>query len=445
LPFPKETTHRPLGQNHTLYNASDPSHPVWQEKYYKDIHASIDSNKTLRVPGILVDYVHTLSVEPGRPEMMSQIETIWTVPRLSKPYAATTETRESAFLRTLVADLTLSSDGKVTGRGGTMHWRDTPSLPPNHAEVSAALSAACNHRKFIKTLKHSYFGLGSAHALQGDAIFMLRGGETLYLARPTMQGTYHFVSEVYIHGQMDGAVLDAFSRGEAKMQMIEFVPVRNDINGKMEAYVHADVGPNADDALKPFIKTCIDTFFHQGLGMWDALMKTVVDTHWANVAEHALCKEYPVLEPGSSRPGIAGRKFARRSYVRAAIAQGKAQIGTMLIGRGVNRLPNGEVLDMDEVEVEFAKGLDEDPRDPEEVRKEQMRYDEVVARRMQEEELERLREMGVEVVLPVREEIERDIHEVGDEGPAQIWSDAVRFGSWEGEEEAEMPAEFVMV
>jgi hypothetical protein len=376
---------------------------------------------------------------------MSTLETIWTVPRLSNPYASTTETRESAFLRTLVADLTYSN-GKVT-RGGTMHWRDTPSRPPNHASVETTLSQICNGRKFVQTLKHGYFGLGSAHALQGDAIFMLQGGEMLYLARPTMQGTYHFVGEVYVHGLMDGAVVEDFSRGEGKLQMVEFVPVKNDVTDRMEAYVHADVGPSAEDALKPFIQGCIDTFFRQGLGIWDALMKTVVDPHWANVAEHALCKEYPVTEAGTSRPGIAGRRFARRSYVRAAIAQGKSQIGTMLIGRGQNKLPNGEILALDEVDVEFVKGLDEDPRDPEEVRAQQLRNDEVVARRLQEEEMERMKTReDMPIIIPIDPQLNtQDVQEARDEQLEQMWRDAVQFGSWEGDEEAEMPAEFVMV
>jgi hypothetical protein len=424
-PFPKETAHSPLSQTRTLYNACNADHPIWNDSMYRDIHASIDGN-TLKVPGIIVDYVHTLSVVYGLPENIDTLESAWTILNADHNYTVTGETRGTAYLRTLVADLKMKN-GKVIGRGGSMYKQKGGYKPPNHDDIDEAFANTCIFRKFIQTQKHKYFGIGSAFALQGDAIFMLKGGEMLYVARPTVDGTYHYVGEAYIHGMMDGAVVDNYNRGQGKLQMAEFVPVTNEVldstkstqgttmvNGvrvkheiknvalnvrlvqlknpkdATEHILHNHVGPRAEDFFLDIMTATTEHFTRQGLSRMDALKRAIFDAGWATAAEEALLKEYPFVERGgSSKSNLAGRDYARRSYFRAAIAQGKAQIAAMLIGAGHNMLPNGEILACEGYYEEVSEGDragNVNDQTPSQTAKEQTAADELLARKLQEEE-----------------------------------------------------------
>jgi hypothetical protein len=383
---------------------------------------------TLRVPGILVDYVLTLSVVAGQSDNIDTLETAWVIPEEHRVYSPTDELQETAYLRTLVAD-TEYKDGLVAGRGASMYWRDGTYKPPNHVDIDIAMRKTCLYRKFLTTLKHRYYAVGPYFAEQGDAIFMFKGGEMLYLARPTVEGTYHFVGEVYVHGMMDGAIVDDFARGEGTLQMIEFAPVRNTVsdstkqkgtiidsaplthtftnvafnvrrkqaknpNEDLEVYVHSDVGPRIYDALEEIIMSIMHIFVLQGLSNIQALERTMMDDKWTDIAEQTLLANHPVPEQGgSSKVGIAGRDFARRSYIRATIAHSKIRIATMLMGQLSNMLPNREIL---APWPQFEKNTDIGGNVKDEVTEvtgqskkeveQQLTEDEFFARRLQEEE-----------------------------------------------------------
>ena len=69
-------------------------------------------------------------------------------------------------------------------------------------------------RKFFVT-KQGYVGL-AAHSVQpGDKICALFGGTTPYIVRPTsVPGEYLFMGESYVHGLMDGKVIDLWDEGK---------------------------------------------------------------------------------------------------------------------------------------------------------------------------------------------------------------------------------------
>jgi hypothetical protein len=423
-PLYKESTHPSVPERQALYNACNMEHPVWKDHAYMNLRAIIDGN-TLFVPGIIVDYVCTVSILVGDTQHIDSLETAWIVQEMNEIYAPTGELRKTAYLRTLVADLEVK-DQEVIGRGGSMYWRDGSYKPPNHTDVEIAMRNTCIGRKLIQTLKHKYLGIGPFFALQGDAIFMLKGGELLYLARPTLDGTYHFVGEIYVHGMMDGAVVENFSRGQGTLQMVEFVPVTNEVldstmpqtgrsiggvpitqkttnfasnvrvyqlknpNDDMDVYVHRDVGPTVDGLLQEIMYATIMAYLRQGLSQDEAFKRTVIDGEWAHAAEQTLLAKYPINNrAGSSKTNLAGRDYARRSYIRAAIAQEKLRIVSQLLAQGKNVMANGEVLaitaDYDkDLEVSHGEG-DEDHVDYQKKDK-QLTADEALAHILQAEE-----------------------------------------------------------
>ncbi|KAF2733741.1 HET-domain-containing protein [Polyplosphaeria fusca] len=119
-PLPKDHTTGPL-KGTSLFNASAWQHAIWKDPAYNQKPCVIGD--TLRVPGVIVDYVRSTFVEHGQPKNMEYLERLWKLPNMEDFYAPTNEPMESAYLRTLVADLAMK-DGGILGRGGSMYWRD---------------------------------------------------------------------------------------------------------------------------------------------------------------------------------------------------------------------------------------------------------------------------------------------------------------------------------
>lgn len=375
--FPKEYNTGNTNEIKQLYNASAPSHPLWQEKTYCGLIPKAYGN-TLIVPGIIVDYIRTISVVSGEASTLGILERAWMLPNMHEQYPATNESLEAAFLRTLVADLAVL-DGEISGRGGSMYWRHQDARPSNHADIQQLMYKTCEYRKFLTTQKHRYIGLGPMWAKQGDAIFMLKGGEMLYIARPTLEGTYHFVGEAYIHGMMDGAVVDRCARGEGTMQVVQFGPVRTpvlDSNNmstqpatsrvshsvtdiaervqrleltnpyeRLGTYFHTDVGPRAEDLLEYLTKQTMDECVRNGSSSIEAMIMELLQSTLSSAAEEIVLNQFGVgTNESSSDNGIAGSDFAKRDYIRAAFAQARDEAETMLQGQVQNAIQTGEVL-----------------------------------------------------------------------------------------------------
>ncbi|KAF2814105.1 HET-domain-containing protein [Mytilinidion resinicola] len=63
-----------------------------------------------------------------------------------------------------------------------------------------------SRRPFIS--KTGYIGLAPDHVAEGDIVCVFLGAKTPYVLRPTGQGTYTLVGEVYLHGAMHGEILE---------------------------------------------------------------------------------------------------------------------------------------------------------------------------------------------------------------------------------------------
>ena len=74
----------------------------------------------------------------------------------------------------------------------------------------------CVRRKFFRTAK-GYYGLGPSITREGDLLCVLLGGATPFILRPSGDH-YNLVGESYVHGLMDGEVIEAMERGELKRE-----------------------------------------------------------------------------------------------------------------------------------------------------------------------------------------------------------------------------------
>ncbi|KAK5651183.1 hypothetical protein OQA88_12731 [Cercophora sp. LCS_1] len=118
-------------------------------------------------------------------------------------------TREEARLHVLVADIAYNDTELPKGRG---------SQAKDSTEWERSLPAcyACEGRQLIQTAGRR-IGLGPARARPGDKIYLVYGGQVLYILRPA-GGWHTLVGECYLHGLMDGEGFALVDRGEDSPQ-----------------------------------------------------------------------------------------------------------------------------------------------------------------------------------------------------------------------------------
>jgi hypothetical protein len=139
-------------------------------------------------------------------------------------YAPTRENWLIAYFRVLVAD-TCSKDGKTTSRASEVEWPEelgsVNDLLETMNRTGTAGSRRVGHAKSL-TMKRTfavtqagYIGLVPSYAEVGDEIWVLVGGQVLYVLRETDRTKiqsktkiYEFLGEAYMHGLMDGEAED---------------------------------------------------------------------------------------------------------------------------------------------------------------------------------------------------------------------------------------------
>jgi hypothetical protein len=101
-----------------------------------------------------------------------------------------------------------------------------PTLPNEvHQFDSSVMTCAWNRRFFIS--EKGYIGFAPSHAAPGDTIVVLFGGNVPYILRknePATWGssetTYIFLGDSYVHGIMDGEVIESLERGDVAKELI---------------------------------------------------------------------------------------------------------------------------------------------------------------------------------------------------------------------------------
>jgi len=149
---------------------------------------------------------------------------------LQETYPFTGESLWKAFFHTLTADRSalsprVSEDYRSKYFSAFRNWN--PNLPPNErlenlpitvwAEISGTLGAIIEDKVMLIT-ERGYLGFGQEGSQAGDVICILAGGETPFMLRqsPAHEGRLQFLSECYVHGVMDGEVLN--NQGSSQLE-----------------------------------------------------------------------------------------------------------------------------------------------------------------------------------------------------------------------------------
>ena len=162
--------------------------------------ARIDG-RCLRLKGYRVGYLYDVQpvFEPGRLDVMDT----WRE-TLREGLYFTGDSEAGAFNRLVTADI----------------HHDVRTEPSTQEIWPEDVLVACSGRRLARVVQKDWNADGLALVPQcvreGDQIFVLLGGQVLYALRP-VGGSYRFLGECYVHGLMDGEVLDILETGLAKV------------------------------------------------------------------------------------------------------------------------------------------------------------------------------------------------------------------------------------
>ena len=210
LPFPKQKK----GQSTSTSSSSpDQLRAIYNASGHRSANLRIEGD-TLKTQGFLVDSINQLSPIWDKNVQDTFHLKSWTPGNPNDTYH-TGETILQAFLRTVVGDVFWDNKGTCS-RGFSLDWSflETKQFDPVEALQQQRMAASANGissgRRIGQTSK-GYMGLVPAAARLGDRIVLIFGGSVLYVLRPReglLASQYEFVGECYIHGLMDGEVLD---------------------------------------------------------------------------------------------------------------------------------------------------------------------------------------------------------------------------------------------
>lgn len=119
-------------------------------------------------------------------------------------YCAWVTARESSESR----DITIMLEEMQTNKG--IGWNAA------HADT---VQEKCSYRRFFIT-NQGYLGLGAAQTEVEDQVCVLFGGKTPFMLRK-VSGHFKLIGESYIHGIMDGEVVQQLEAGELSEQWFE--------------------------------------------------------------------------------------------------------------------------------------------------------------------------------------------------------------------------------
>jgi hypothetical protein len=142
----------------------------------------------------------------------------------------------TAYFRTVVADVVMEN-GMLISRASYIKWpldlRSDDDLlsvtaigPYTNGRLRSSVKSATGRRCFATT-KRGYMGLVPSYAEIGDEIWVLLGGQVLYVLREAGkkyvlfgEKEYEFIGECYIHGLMDGEAMQPLNEGRAQLQTV---------------------------------------------------------------------------------------------------------------------------------------------------------------------------------------------------------------------------------
>ncbi|PKS05959.1 hypothetical protein jhhlp_007792 [Lomentospora prolificans] len=203
------TTPRPGRQKSEscVYSASGTAEALFNLGINPSAVAAIDG-RSLRVKGFRVGFLYDIQpiFEPGKATVISDWRS-----SLHPGVYFTGETELEAFNRLIVADI----DQDI--RTAPLKDSESPANGVSHEDTLIACSGRRLARVVQKDWRTDGLALVPQCVREGDQVFVLLGGQVLYVLRNLGGGTYKFVGECYVHGMMDGEVLDMLKTGLVKV------------------------------------------------------------------------------------------------------------------------------------------------------------------------------------------------------------------------------------
>lgn len=200
-----------------VYAASGHDLDIFRDPSSASELVTIDGDE-FRLRGFMVDRIKSLAALKVAEDMFDETEHIvqlyGSMPSdLGENYVSTGENVSAAFWRTVAADICYEGHCPA-GRGFALSNRDTFSR-------TARFHHACSGRKLAIT-SDKLMGLVPRDAEVDDEIYVLAGGQVLYVLRP-QRDCFRFVGECYLHGFMDGEALERLENGTAHVDQIRLV------------------------------------------------------------------------------------------------------------------------------------------------------------------------------------------------------------------------------
>jgi hypothetical protein len=213
--IPSQDTAQGSISRQPVYSASG-LHPEVFTSHESSVLVTFERGE-LRILGFRVDKVKKLALLdfPVNNKEWSELQKLVPVD-ISSDYF-TGESITEAFRRTVTADLQYSAFSVPIARGGSILQSDAQSSTAEFAWLSNPFPH-CKDRQLAITVDN-LMGLVSVAARVGDEIYVLAGGQVLYVLRP-QRDCFQFISECYVHGLMDGEALDRLKDGTAEIQTV---------------------------------------------------------------------------------------------------------------------------------------------------------------------------------------------------------------------------------
>jgi hypothetical protein len=172
--------------------------------------------RRLRVKGYRIGYIYDCK-PVFKPSEEDAID-VWKTAVRDEMYF-TGESELEAFNKLLVAGMV--HEGKDAVARTPIFDPEDPAYTSEPIPSVENILIACSGRRFARVVQKDWNADGMALVPQsvreGDQVFVLLGGQVLYVLRP-VGPTFKFVGECYVHGLMDGEVLDILGTGLAKIR-----------------------------------------------------------------------------------------------------------------------------------------------------------------------------------------------------------------------------------
>ena len=215
-PYDKQST-----KDHTLYrtnvyNASADLEPV-----------VFVEGKMLHTQGILRDTIAELVDYNGPQDAVREANKRWAFEARGR--YPTGEPWTQALRRTNAVDVKYNKQNRACDRNGSVDFdllrRPADQLTSAELEVQVTMRTALNYallyRKLCRT-EQGFLGMVPASSMVGDKICVLCGSQVLHVLRLKTRScdvaAYAYVGEAYVHGLMDGEVVENVRRGHGTIE-----------------------------------------------------------------------------------------------------------------------------------------------------------------------------------------------------------------------------------